>query len=115
MSLLSEQNVEHENVDAIDTSNVDEPHVLQCAFQCWKEYEQYFDPHDEVMYVGPATTEPKQGIPLIDCSCGEHFTDQSTAIEHVITANKNNPSTENSPDTTQQALTDRESTDNESK
>lgn len=82
----------------------DTPHILDCAVECWNEYKQYYDPNENVILLGPATTEPKEGIIMIDCSCGKHFTDHTNAIEHIITANSTTTEQGNSQETTQDTL-----------
>ena len=59
-------------------------HVLRSSVQCWREYKEYYDPDTNTFIVSPDTIEPHDGAAIYECSCGETFTTQGKALQHLI-------------------------------
>jgi|AntDeeMinimDraft_5_1070356.scaffolds.fasta_scaffold06756_5 hypothetical protein len=79
--------VESLPLESVDRETArDSEHVLESTVEVFHEYEQRYDPEKDVILVGPTRTTDKEmnAFTEYNCTCGESFTDQSEAIEHLV-------------------------------
>lgn len=78
--------VPHEHVtDFTEHVPNEEPvHVLRSSVQCWREYKEYYNSDENTFIISPETIEPHDGAAMYECSCGENFTTQTKALQHLV-------------------------------
>ena len=77
----NEVSLENASVTAVRSNE----HVLTSCVEVWETYEQAFDADRCAFVLGPSTTEDHYD-PFTEytCSCGESFTDQDEAHQHLL-------------------------------